>query len=245
MHRLLVESRVLDSSFPELGKAALNHLKVLRLKTGEAVELFDGCGATRAGRWEKSRLAYAGDVVRHPRPRPLTLFACITKGSRWDWTVEKAVELGVSAIVPVVSERTIVRISRDDRAAKRERWLRIAEEAARQSDAKWLPEIAPIVDFGEAVEMVKRVKCFVGALTSPRPPVIGEALEGAVESEMEKGVAVFVGPEGDFSPEELNLLLKFAVPVSFGTNVLRAETAAIYAVSAVKTRLDMMESVSS
>ena len=231
MHRLLVESRVLDSSFPELGKAALNHLKVLRLKTGEAVELFDGCGATRAGRWEKDRLAYAGDVVRHPRPRPLTLFACITKGSRWDWTVEKATELGVSRIVPVISARTIVRIPESERTAKCARWRRIAEEAAAQSDAKYVPEICEAVDFDASLALVAKTRCFIGALTDPPSPPLAVALSACPG---DADTAVFIGPEGDFSRSEAELAMAHGfIPVHLGSSRLRTETAALTAVSAV------------
>lgn len=240
MHRLLVESGVLDRAAPLLSKAALNHLKVLRPKVGEAIELFDGRGSTRLSSWQKDGLVYVSAVCRHSRPRPLTLFACVTKSSRWDWTIEKATELGVTEIVPVISARTIVRIGGDDRAAKRERWQRIAEEAARQSDAKWVPEISAPTDFREALERVKAVKCFVGALTSPRPMTIGRALSESSDDELTKGAAVFVGPEGDFTSDELKLLLESAVPVSFGTTILRAETAAVYGISAVKSRLDAM-----
>ena len=143
MHRLLVPSEQLASDSPVLPKEAANHLKVLRPKDGEEIELFDGSGKSRRfsveGGGKNFRLAALSPVCTAPRAsRSLTLFACVTKGSRWDWTIEKATELGVTRIVPVVSARTIVRIGADEREAKRARWIRIAEDAARQSDAKWI-----------------------------------------------------------------------------------------------------------
>ena len=209
MHRLLVPSEQLASDSPVLPKEAANHLKVLRPKDGEEIELFDGRGKSRrfsvAGGGKNFRLAALSPVCASARAsRSLTLFACVTKGSRWDWTIEKATELGVTRIVPVISARTIVRIGLVEREAKRARWIRIAEDAARQSDAKWIPEIHEPVSFAD----------------SPR------------------SFAVYVGPEGDFSPEELAALIEIATPVSFGSTILRAETAAIYGVSVLKSFLD-------
>ncbi len=235
MHRLLVESGLLEQDDVVLPKEAARHLKVLRPKPGEEIELFDGRGATRVYRVAGAGLTAAGAVTRHPRSGTrLTLFACVTKGSRWDWTIEKAVELGVSRIVPVISDRCIVRLPMDERAAKAERWRRIAEDAARQSDAVWLPEVLPAVDFPAALEWVRACdRVFVGALTTPPPPALLEAVQRSLGglSPDGCGLGLFVGPEGDFTPEELSALLEIAVPTSFGPTILRAETAAIFGLS--------------
>ena len=244
MHRLLVQPELLNEDSPVLPADATRHLKVLRPKDGEAIELFDG-----KGRWRVYSFGGDRDVAAPLRAtsqtfqtsqtsRTLTLFACVTKGSRWDWTIEKATELGVTRIVPVISDRTIVRIPKGERAAKRERWQRIAEDAARQSDAKWLPEICEPVDFRDALPLVKGTKCFIGALTEPPSPSLAEAVERA---RRKAGgltcVSAFIGPEGDFTPEELAALLEVATPTSFGPTILRAETAAIYAVSVLAALL--------
>ena len=230
MHRLLVASEVLEQGSPALPPEAARHLKVLRPEPGEELELFDGRGGWRTFRYQRG----GGLIPSSPRqsvPAPdrrLTLFACVTKGSRWDWTVEKATELGVTRIVPVISARTIVRIPAAEREAKRARWMRVAEDAARQSDAKWLPEIVAAVDFAQSLELVRETTCLIGALTSPpSPPILSALPPGPLPSEL----AVYIGPEGDFTPEELAVLLGIARPVSFGPTVLRAETAAIFAVS--------------
>ena len=245
MHRILVAAEQLVSEAPVLSAEAQRHLRVLRPKDGEEIELFDGrgrwrvCACRRTGGAPTVEAVPVSGVRTLARPAAaLTLFACVTKGSRWDWTIEKATELGVTRLVPVISERTIVRLSPDDCEAKRRRWQRIAEDAARQSDAKWLPEIRPPVSFAEALPLVRATTCFVGALTKPPPPPIGEALASARPSAADDW-AVYVGPEGDFAPAELAALLEIATPVSFGPTVLRAETAAIYGVSALKAFLDV------
>ena len=237
MHRLLVDTKLLDEESPVLPADAARHLKVLRPKDGEAIELFDGYGSWRRYAWDSSasllRAQSNSQTIEHSN-NFLTLFACITKGSRWDWTIEKATELGVARIVPVISERTIVRIPKSERAAKCGRWMRIAEDAARQSDAKWLPEISEAVDFNDALPLVRETACFIGALTNPPSPFLAAAIEDfRRETGDLKGVSTFIGPEGDFTPEELAALMEVATPTSFGPTVLRAETAAIFAVSVI------------
>ena len=261
MHRLLVPAKTLESDQAVLPSDAAHHLKVVRPKPGETVELFDGAGRSRLYRCGASAtapLSAAGDLVATPPSAfKVTLFACVTKGSRWDWTIEKATELGVTRIVPVISDRCIVRIDRRERAAKRERWQRIAEDAARQSDAKWLPEICEAVDFRDAIAFAKECMCFVGALTNPPPePLLAAVLRSLKVSTLESGKSphlptsspphlptfgLFVGPEGDFTPEELKTLLEIAVPTSFGPTILRAETAAIFGVSVLVAALGLKE----
>ena len=269
MHRLLVRTELLDEESPLLPADAARHLKVLRPKDGEEIELFDGCGRSRVYKVQGFRSQVSGfrfqdgcglvavSPTCHVKPETcgLTLFACVTKGSRWDWTIEKATELGVTRIVPVISERTIVRIPKAERAAKRERWMRIAEDAARQSDAKWLPEICEAVDFKDALSLVKETTCFIGALTNPPPRPLVEAVLGLrgrdvpapQEAVLGRGrlapadLAVFIGPEGDFTPEELAALTEIAIPTSFGPTILRAETAAIYAVSVLAATMSWTE----
>lgn len=245
MHRLLVATEQLASDAPVLSAEAQKHLRVLRPKDGEEIELFDGRGRWRVCAWRRTGgvptpgLVPVSDVQTLARTTTsLTLFACVTKGSRWDWTIEKATELGVTRLVPVISERTIVRLTPDDGEAKRMRWQRIAEDAARQSDAKWLPEIHPPVSFAESLPLVRATTCLVGALTTPPPPTMGAAL-AAQPSSATADWAIYVGPEGDFAPAELAALLEIATPVSFGPTVLRAETAAIYGVSVLKAFLDV------
>ena len=236
MNRLLVASGDLEMDSPVLSRENLNHLKVLRPETDEEFELFDGAGRYRKYVYDGSRLQAAGDVAIAPAPRPLILFACITKGSRWDWTLEKATELGATEIVPVVSDRTIVRIPKTERAVKRERWERIAKDAARQCDTKFVPLVHEAVDFPVSLEKVCATACMVGALTEKTRMI------GQVAAELARGerpLAVYVGPEGDFSPRELEQLYDLAVPVSFGANVLRAETAAIFALSVIKGVADV------
>ena len=243
MHRLKVEKELLFEHSPVLERDALQHLKVVRPKAGELVELFDGAGATRGYQVTPSGrdfvLEAAGERVETPRPPiALTLFACVTKGARWDWTLEKATELGVTRIVPVLYERTIVKVAPGERADKSARWKKIVEEAARQSDAVWLPELLEPQDFVSALRLASATDCYIGALTEPPSPMLAAALAERRGENAAAEVSVFVGPEGDFTPAELAALMKVATPTSFGSTILRAETAAVFALSVVKGCLD-------
>ncbi len=239
MHRIPVTTALLSETTPALPREALRHLRALRVRDGEMVELFDGVGTVRPFAWNAAlgALTATGSSRQVPRPSSsIVLFACVTKGSRWDWTIEKAVELGVTRVVPVISERTVVRIPPAEHSAKAERWRRIAEDAARQSDAAWMPEILEPVDFPRSLELVRECGAvFVGALVNPPAPPLQRVVLDAMAKDASAGapLGVFVGPEGDFTPRELASLLEIAHPASFGPTVLRAETAAIFAVSVV------------
>lgn len=266
MHRHLVTPDTLLADTCVLGKEEARHLQtVLRVKPGDAIQLFDGQGHTRhmsvvspfshfmkcenaVGDQKASKHALClkadGPVVSHPKPRCcLTLFACVSKGKHMDWTLEKAVELGVARIVPVISDRTIVRVDADDREAKADRWMRIAEEAARQCGRAWLPEILTPRSFKESLALVQQTApTFVAALTPdakplrdsllPPPSSLLPATSSLPPPPSQAGW--FVGPEGDFTPDELQRLLDAgAVPVSLGPLVLRAETACLYGLCAL------------
>lgn len=235
MHRCLIQSERLADDVVLLSHDAARHLQtVLRVKSGEKVELFDGRGVTRlAGIRRVDRagveLEALGACVRHAAPAcRLTLFACISKGSRMDWTVEKAVELGVARLVPVVSERTIVRVDEDSASVKGGRWARMAAEASRQCGAVWLPEIEPPCTLAAAAaRLPQQAPVFVAAL-SPQARPLRVVLAGFGAAPPPQA-GWFVGPEGDFTPEELDALIAAgAWPVSLGRNVLRTETAAVY-----------------
>lgn len=239
MHRHLVTTEELLADEFTLGRDAARHLQtVLRVKPGEHLTLFDGQGRTRLADVTsvvKHGLTLSALAPAHEHPRPacrITLFACVSKGSRMDWTVEKAVELGVSAIVPVLSGRTVVRLDAEEGLVKAERWSRVAEEAARQCGAAWLPEIAAPVPFKASLPGVTDTRpTFVAALTPTARP-LREALAAHASAPPRAGW--FVGPEGDFTPAELDALLAAgALPVSLGPQVLRAETACLYGLCAL------------
>ena len=267
MHRHYIATNRLQESSITLARDEARHLQtVLRVRDGETVELFDGRGLTATARVAATGknvllLELLAPPTCHAPPAcQLVLFACISKGKRMDWTIEKGVELGVSRIVPVISDRTIVRLEEEDADGKTGRWMRVAIEAARQSGTAWLPAIDTPVKLPEVGPLVRAcAPVFVAALVPEAQPM-RQVLEefrarshtssygGSARStgSRDAGPAAlpdprdgtrgspatagwFVGPEGDFTPAELQLLVdNGAIPVSLGKQVLRAETAAIW-----------------
>ncbi|HRT29503.1 MAG TPA: 16S rRNA (uracil(1498)-N(3))-methyltransferase [Kiritimatiellia bacterium] len=231
MHRCLVTTEDLLADTCALDRKAARHLQtVLRVRPGDSIMLFDGHGRTRAvtvSAADRNGLVLTADAPVREQPRPacaLTLFACVSKGARMEWAVEKATELGAVRIVPVLSAHTV------SRPAEATRWRRIAEEAARQCGAAWLPTITDPLAFDVALALAAQIRpLFVAALTPEARP-LRDALSAF--SVPPPSAGWFVGPEGDFTPAELaSLTAAGAIPVSLGPLILRAETACLYGLS--------------
>jgi 16S rRNA (uracil1498-N3)-methyltransferase len=237
MHRHYLEPARFSRETLVLEREEARHLQsVLRVRDGEVVELFDGCGQTvrvrvsSTGRHTLQLTREAPPTCHAPPACRLVLFACISKGKRMDWTIEKGVELGVSRIIPVLSERTIVRLDEEGAEGRADRWQRVAVEAARQCGTPWLPAVDPPRPFAAIPPLVaacapvlvaaltpaaRPLRQVLAALRTPRPPPVT--------------IGWFVGPEGDFTPQELDRLQEAgALPVSCGPQILRTETAALW-----------------
>ena len=226
----------------ELPDGEARHLaRVLRARAGDEVVVFNGRGA-----WAKARILSAarGRVVlsidpasRRADPPPalkITLMQAVPKPQSFEWILQKAGELGAGAIVPVLSERVVWRAGRADAAAKLERWRAIAIGAAKQCGANRIPEIAPPTSLAGLLPTFGQYDlCLLGDLRPGARP-IREALAEA-RGAAPKSIALLVGPEGDFTPAEMDAAIAAgATPLSFGPRVLRSETAAIFGLSALQ-----------
>ena len=220
-----------------LGREASHHLLgVLRAGVGDAVAVFDGRGREASG--ELCRVVRGDAVVRVRRrweeqrpPVRLALWQSVLKGPNMDLVVQKATELGVSTIVPVIAERGVVRL--EDRRAeeRRGKWERIAIGALEQCGSNWLPEIAPVAGFPEAIRRAADSgPMILGSLQGNARPL--KAVLGNLAASRPASLGVWIGPEGDFTAAESEAIVAAgAIPASFGRRVLRAETAALYALS--------------
>jgi 16S rRNA (uracil1498-N3)-methyltransferase len=219
-------------------------MDVLRCKAGEIVAVFDG-----KGREAKARIVASGSgkqagivlkvIAAGATTGPelsVTLIQSLPKGTRMDWIVEKAVELGVTEIVPVISERTIVRLDQRGRKARGERWQRLALSASRQCGTGWVPDVRAVCDYMEAVGNCAGAGydlLLVGSLGVDARPLRDVLRNAAGQKKMSK-VGLVIGPEGDLTNDELKAAIdNGATPVSFGQLVLRVETAALYGLSAI------------
>jgi 16S rRNA (uracil1498-N3)-methyltransferase len=202
------------------------HLReVLRLKTGDEVQVFDGAGREFRAVVSQARREFAeleiGDEIESPKsesPLQLTLAVALLKGEKFDLVVQKGTELGVNRFIPLVTRYADIRLRDESDAAKRvTRWQRIALEAAKQCGRAVVPEISTPVSFESVISEAS--PCF---MFSERG---GQALNTDLETQ---DLTAIVGSEGGWSDEELDQARAANVPiVTLGGRVLRAETAAI------------------
>lgn len=228
-----------DSIFPlknliEIkNKAEAHHIRdVMRLGKGDIVDIFDGqgreflCSIEEAG---KDAVVMKIKEELAPKLAPsfnITLYQAIPKKAKMDLIVEKAVELGITRIVPVMTDRTIPEVR--DFSGKVERWNRIGMASSKQCGRATLPVISGIKYFNDALadSAQKDLVIFASLDEESRP------LKNILRGLAPKTIAVFVGPEGDFSPEEIAKAKKEGCCMcSLGRLILKSETAAMYILS--------------
>ncbi len=240
MHRFVIDPQKIEEGVVVLNAKESRHaMSVLRVKPGEAVELLDGKGSVLRGvvrsireegvsvTLDKNTDASLGDSRRIPIE--VTLAVSVIKPERMELLVQKATELGVARIVPLVSQHCVVKLSQVRWDVKRDRWQRIAEETCKQCGLAKIPEIAPIQNYEIFMRSLKEAYNTILIPTlAQKGPLVSEALQG---KNLQKTL-VLIGPEGDFSASEVEFAVKKgALPVSLGPLVLRSETAGIYMLS--------------
>lgn len=206
--------------------------RVLRLKAGDEVELFDGCGKEGIGvlaYGEPKRLEIQVVSVQEREERKFDLIFCLSlpKGNKMDLIVQKTTELGVTQIIPLITRRSVSRPKGLDGEKRLIRWERIAREAARQSRRAFIPEISPILSY----EALLKRGCPPDFLPLLLWEEEGEDLKNIIRKqrpERLRGAMVIVGPEGGFDRDEVHQARERGfIPVWLGHHVLRTETAAI------------------
>jgi 16S rRNA (uracil1498-N3)-methyltransferase len=223
----------------------LSHLRdSLRVTVGE-IALF-GDGARHRYRTEitdVSKRAITGRILEtiqvSPRQTPrLILGQSLLKGEKMDWVIQKATELGVDRIVPVHTRHGVVKIQPERMEHQKARWERIALEAAQQSEQWRLPTIAPPQSLSALL---------TSRATGTVTLMLAERLEGtslqkvALPEDMTGSVLILIGPEGGWSKEEVAMAQQVGIEsITLGPQILRAETAALAAVSIVQSRLEAL-----
>lgn len=219
-----------------LPEPAFRHVvQVLRMRTGEALILFDGGGGEYEARLEavgkreaQVRVGAFRDVNRES-PLRVTLAQAVSKGERMDYTIQKAVELGVSEIVPLLSERSVVKLDAERWDKKLEHWRGIAASACEQSGRTQVPLVRPVAELPRWLHEPSAGLRLVlapgagGALPDQLPPAAP--------------VVLLVGPEGGFSEAELDLARRQGCrPLQLGPRTLRTETAGLAALAVLQAR---------
>lgn len=206
-------------------EAAHHAVRVLRLKPGDEVVVFDGSGGEWTARIVRMKptvhvaLEHFDPATRASRP-PITLVQALPSADKMDWIVQKSVELGVATIQPVAAKRSVVRLSGEKMERRQQHWRNVAIAACEQCGANVVPAIAPLVE-------LPRYLADSRAPDELRLLMLPDAAQDLRELPRPQGrVAVMIGPEGGFEDTEIEIaqLAGFAA-VRFGPRVLRTETA--------------------
>ena len=240
MHRFYLPPKDSVGDVLRLSEGEAHHAaRVLRVQVGERVTVLNGAGGEflcEVAEVNKREvvLRVAEKKTHVAAPFQVTLLQAIPRGKIIESIIEKATELGVHRIVPLLTERVATRLDARDAVEKGAKWQHVAIEAIKQCGALWLPKVETPLTFKEYLSRNEKFDLsLVGALQGkarhPRE-VLGqfEKNKGAKP----KGVAIWIGPEGDLAADELKAILDSgAKPITLGPLVLRVETAAIYCLS--------------
>lgn len=236
MHRFFVDEGGLQAEEAWLESGDARHAwRVLRLEPGAQVELMDGecrcLGEIRQIGEEGCCCRVLSQLPSTEAGLRLTLFQGLPKAEKMELIVQKLTELGAVEIVPVAMQRCVVRLDGRDGEKKRERWQKIAREAAKQSGRTVTPAVAAPVSFAQ---MLERLESYDAALV-PWEDARGYGLRRfASEHPQASRIALVVGPEGGMTPEEIaRMEQRGARQITLGPRILRTETAGLAAVSAL------------
>jgi 16S rRNA (uracil1498-N3)-methyltransferase len=239
MHRFYVET-VPGNEVALTDAAQLHHLRdVLRLKAGDGVIVFDSHGKEYSGLitgLDKRQVLIQVTPLklRLERRTKITLACAVPKGKVMDDIISYLTQLGVDAVVPLLTERVVVRLDDAGKKARRERWEKIAISAARQSQRSNVPRVGPVTGVAEVVSNSGDYDLKLIPTLAGERKQLKDVLPGA----RPKNILVLVGPEGDFTPGEVRLALDNGfIPVSLGEAVLRVATAAIAVTGFIKLAL--------
>ncbi len=235
MSRFLVpKSAVKDRNILVSGKEAHHIIDVMRLKERDKVTTFDGTGKEYTGFIKEikrksvlieiveTRILAPGELLK------ITLIQAIPKKEKMDYIVEKATELGVSSVIPVMTKRTIPDWDESKRRTNWNRWVRLAEEAAKQCGRADVPLIAQIKTFPESMKVSSGNDLALIAALSDDAARLKDALSGLKGGK----ITVAIGPEGDFTPDEIACAREAGFKlVNLGSRVLKSDTAGLAVLS--------------
>lgn len=243
MHRFYLppESCTGDELFLT-GREAHHALHVVRVRRGQTISVLDGaghelhCDVQQSDR-DKIRLCVRERKAAAPLPCRITLLQALPKGKLFEGIVQKATELGTARIVPLLSERVVLHVNKNEAIRKTARWQSVAVEAIKQCGAMWLPHVEIPMTPKEFLVRKEHVDLALVGSLQPDAKHPREFLHGPNET---KSAAVWIGPEGDFTPAEIEAIkASGAHPITLGPLVLRTETAATYCLSILNYELSV------
>lgn len=243
MYQFFVESNQVTEGQIEITGNDVNHIKnVLRMKPGTQVRVSEAQGADYFCQIEEvgpkrvlARILYQEREARE-LPVNIVLFQGLPKGDKMEFIIQKAVELGVSEIVPVAMRNCVVKLDDKKAAAKIRRWQAIAESAAKQSKRSRIPVVREVMGFPEAFAYSETLDVRLIPYENQRGMEHTRELLGNLKREGSLGI--FIGPEGGFDPKEIQEVLGRAELLSLGNRILRTETAGLVILSMLLYHLE-------
>lgn len=227
------------------GREAHHAVRVLRVRRGDRVTVLDGAGSEflcviQDCDPDNIQLVVVQKKSIPPLPCQITLLQALPKGRIFESIIQKATELGVHRILPLLSERVVAHFGDEDGLQKRDKWQQVAIEAIKQCGGVWLPEIEAPVTPAQFLAGKKPVELsLIASLRSDRrhPRECFRVFQSE-HGRMPRSVCIWIGPEGDFTPAEVRAIQSAgALPISLGKLVLRVETAAVYCLSIINYEL--------
>ena len=244
MHHFFVEPSDVGDSFISIKGQDVNHIRnVLRMKIGEEILISDGTGKDYV--CEVAELsddivtAKITDFLAEGRElkTELYLFQGLPKSDKMELIIQKAVELGVKAIIPVSTSRSIVKLDGKKEESKIKRWQAISESAAKQSKRGIIPEVKSIMSFKEAINYVNDFDVKIIPYENANNMAETKQIVSSIKEKMK--VAIFIGPEGGFADSEIDYALEKDVkPISLGKRILRTETAGMTILSVIMFNIE-------
>ncbi len=233
MHRFFVPSEQISDNNITITGSDVNHIKnVLRMKVGDKIEVFDSSGSEYKAIIKEintervlCRIAESRQQKAERRIN-VTLAQCLPKAKKMDFIIQKATELGVDSIIPVISERSIPKI--EDKADKKiSHWQKTAKEAAEQSGRTDIPGIKPLIKFEDLIKTVKNYSIALLPWEGEKNTTLKKSLNSILLPPLPQ-ILILIGPEGGFSQEEVDLAKKAGFQsMTLGKRILRTETAGI------------------
>lgn len=240
MHRFYVSAERILNERAFITGDELKHLsKVLRLKKGNSLVIFDGNGneyegeITHLGEGEAEISILSQQSFPRESPLETWLIQGIPKGDKMELIIQKATELGVRGIIPLDSERSIIKLNEKKKRERHDRWQRIALEAAKQCRRAFVPRVTPICTIGELAKILP----IPNVLLVPWEQGGRKLKEVLTELEKEnsqdsKAIYIMIGPEGGLEETEVERAKTYGgTPVSLGPRILRTETAGLAVLS--------------
>ena len=246
MSNFFIDSGNIDGEVAYITGSDVNHIKnVLRMKEDDEIRLSAGNGllyTAKISEFLPDRIVCKivdCEGGKSELPAKIILFQGLPKKDKMELIIQKAVELGVSEIVPVMMKRTIVKLEDSKKELKKlERWRTISLTAAKQSGRIIVPEVSEFITFNEAVKRAENLE--YNLIPYENEKGMERARELVKEANGKKSIGIFIGPEGGISEDELELAVKMgAEPISLGSRILRTETAGLALISVLAFEIDI------